>query len=201
MIPKVIFRYSWIYDETMKEMMKRKNKKYPSWANILKFKDRLEKVWRKKEKEIIKEIAKITNISWKEKYIHCYLVTESLQSFSEPLTLLSYKKDSFRKIDSLTDTLTHELIHRIFAAKENFQKSKKAWNYINKKYKKETWNTRVHVVIHAIHKHIFLKFFGEKRLEKEVQFMGKFKDYKRAWEIIQKEGYQNIINEFRKEIK
>lgn len=198
MIPKVIFRYSWIYDQNWRVWIKNYKKnygKYPSTKEVLSYIKKIDKLWKKEEKIIFRELSKITKIKWNEKIIKCYVVGRCIP-FSDPLTISLYKYP-----DYFIDVLTHELIHRIFATKENFQKSKKAWDYINKKYKKEIWNTRVHIVIHAIHKHIFLKFFGEKRLKREIKIMGKFPEYKRAWDIVQKEGYQNIINEFREKIK
>jgi len=195
MIPKVIFRYSWIYDQLRREEFEKKSKNYPSPKETLNYIKKADKIWKKYENKILKEISRITELEWEEKEIQCYVVGGGM-NFSDPLTISPKKELSY-----FIDVLTHELIHRIFAPKKNYQKSEKAWIYINKKYKKETWNTRVHIVIHAIHKYIFLKFFGEKRLEREIKIMNKFPEYKRAWEIIQKEGYQNIIKEFKEKIK
>ena len=201
MIPKVIFRYSWIYDEVFKELKGKKRSKYPSRVKIFNYIEKLEKTWRKNEKEILKEIAKSHGLRWQERFIYCYLTTEGLISFSEPTTLLIYSKNSFRKIDFVIDILTHELIHRIISPKENWQRCEKAWEYIDRKYKKESFTTKIHIRIHAVHSHIYLKFYGKKRLERDIEWMQKYRDYKRAWGIVQKEGYQNIIKEFRKRIK
>jgi hypothetical protein len=67
------------------------------------------------------------------------------------------------------------------------------------KYKKEIWNTRTHVLLLAMHKHILLKYFGEKTLRKEIERTKHYKTpgYYEAWQIVEKEGYQNIISEFR----
>ena len=194
MTPKVIFRYSWIYNEFFKSLEKKK--KYPSAKKILNYIKKLEKLWRKDEKKVLKEISKITGLEWKEKQIICYVVGRGKLSFSDPITLLMY-----RKLDFSIDVLVHELIHRIFAVRENFLRSKKAWRYFHNKYKKETKNTRAHIVIYAIHNHIYLKLFNEERLKRDIKWISKHRDYKRAWDIVQKEGYQNIINEFKKRIK
>ena len=74
------------------------------------------------------------------------------------------------------------------------------WDYFFRKYKNETLNTKIHIQVHAIHSHIYLKFFNKKRLERDVKLISHLKDYKRAWEIVQKEGYENIIKEFAKRV-
>jgi hypothetical protein len=104
-----------------------------------------------------------------------------------------------KKQDYFIDTLVHELIHQLFA--QNSEKLRKAWKYIGRKYKKESFRTRIHIPLHAIHTHIYLKFFGKERLKRNVEIMSSLPDYKRSWEIVQKEGYKKIIQEFVKQIQ
>ena len=61
--------------------------------------------------------------------------------------------------------------------------------------------TNSHILLHAVHKEIYLRLFDEKRLKRDIKKCQKYKDYKRSWEIVEKEDYENIINEFRKGIK
>ena len=89
------------------------------------------------------------------------------------------------------------MIHQLFTQGENFKKSKKAWDYINKKYNKESLKTRIHIPVHAIHTHMYLKFFNKKRLERDIKWASSFPDYKKAWEMVEKEGYKNIISNFK----
>lgn len=198
-IPKIIFRYSWIYDKNWKEWIKiykRKFGKYPSSKHILNYIQKVEKLWRKHEKITLKELSKITNLKWKSKFIYCYVVGQSIP-FSDPLTMPVYDKYP----DYFIDTLIHELIHQLFVQNGNFKKSERAWNYIYRKYKKESRTTKIHIPVHAIHSHIYLKFFDEKRLKRDIRIISFLHDYKKAWEIVQKEGYKNIIREFTKRIE
>lgn len=204
--PKIVFRYSKVYDGILEMMLTGKKFKYPSKETERKIFDYirdLEKLWRKDEKKVFKEISKITKLFWKEEIIYCYVIRKGNFSLSDPLTLVVYNRKGFLiEKDSLIDILVHELIHRIFfTSRENFQKSKKAWDCIYRKYKKETEKTKNHIIIHAIHKHLYLKLFNEKRLKRDIQWASSYKDYKRAWQIVEKEGYQNIIKEFQKRIK
>lgn len=200
MIPKIIFRYSWIYNNFLRTMRREKKKDYPSRKEILSYIKKAEKTWERDEKKVFKEISKIAGLEWKEKFIYCYMVTEGEFSLSDPMTLVVYKKGSFRDLDVFVDYLVHESIHRIFSARDNFLSCKKAWDYINRKYKKETRKTRIHIMVHAVHEHIYLKFYSKKRLERDIKWAKKHEDYRRAWEIVQGEGYDNIIKEFQKRI-
>jgi hypothetical protein len=191
MIPKIVFKYSWIYDQNWKEWIKiyRRIDKYPTERQILNYIKKVEKLWRKYEKKILKEISSITGLKWKSKLICCYVVGRCIP-FSDPLTLPIYEKNQ----DYFIDTLVHELIHQLFT--QNSEKLRKAWKYIERKYKNESFKTRIHIPLHAIHTHIYLKFFGEERLRRDVEAISFLPDYKRSWEIVQKEGYKKIIQEF-----
>ena len=77
MIPKIIFKYSWIYDQNWKEWIKvykRKTGKFPSTAQILNYIKKVEKLWRKDEKKILEELSKVSRLKWKSKFIYCYIV-------------------------------------------------------------------------------------------------------------------------------
>ncbi len=191
--PKVIFKYSWIYDQTWQEgLIGKKSKKYPSPEQILNYIKKVEKTWRKEEKRVLLELSKITRLKWKTKLIDCYVVG-ICRPFSEPLTMRIYEKHP----DRFIDVLTHELIHNLF--KQNFKRTKKAHEYINKRYREESIKTKNHIFLHAVHSCIYRKFFNGKRLKRDVDFPRR--DYQKSWAIVQKEGYKNIINEFIKRIK
>ena len=191
MIQKIIFKYSRIYDEHWREVYKRKNSDYPSPAEIFSYLRKNEKLWNKNQEKILKELSKITNLKWKSKFIYCYIVGKCIP-FSDPLTLPVYKEYP----NYFIDVLIHELIHQLFDQNEDLEKFKKARNYINRKYRKETHKTKIHILVHSVHTHIYLKFFDEARLKRDIELISRLPDYKRSWEIVQKEKYQNIINKF-----
>lgn len=190
---KIVFKYSWIYDDQFREGYKslksRSDYKYPLQKEILKFKDNLENLWQKDGEKISNELSNVTGLKWKEDKITCYIVGYSMP-FSDPLTV-----PVFKDLDYAFDTLTHELVHQLFI--QNDEKGKDYWKYINSNYKKLPFNARIHIPVHAIHEHIFIKLFDKRRLNKEIKIMSSYKDYKKAWEIVGKEGYKNIIREFR----
>ncbi len=197
---KVVFTYSWVYDQNWKKWSTLypylADKKYPSFERIEKEIKKMEKVWLKYEKPVLREIEKITGLKWTEKEIKCYIVGLA-RGFSDPLTL-SIEKDP----KDFIDTLVHELLHQIFAVqKGNMQRCTKAWKYIYKAYTKETHSTKVHIPVHAVHKHLYLKFFNEKRMGRDIAICKKLPDYQRSWKIVEEDGYESIIKEFASRIK
>ena len=125
MVPKIIFIYSRVYDGFLKiRFRKTKKFKFPlekTKKRILNYINKIENTWRKNEREILKEISRVTKLPWRRRVIHCYVVEKLNFAFSDPLTLPVQ-----RKTNRFIDFLIHELIHIIFANKENFKKSKKA---------------------------------------------------------------------------
>lgn len=184
MIPKIQFHYSPIYYE---HLALPKNFVIPTDKFIFKNTRKLELKWRKVEKKILKELGYITGLKWQESHIYVY-ITSGVGWFSAPLTM-SITKDT----DVMLDLLIHELIHRLLSENENWKIIKKRWSKLLDKYKKENLNARIHVPIHAIHKHIFLKFFSQKKLELEINRVKDNKDYARAWFFVQEQDYKLII--------
>lgn len=196
MTPKIIFKYSWIYDQNWKKWIKiyikKEDKNYPTTPEVLSYIKKVESMWHKYEKKVLGEMSKLTGLKWKEKNITCYVVGNCFP-FSDPLTIKAYKEH-----DYFIDTLIHESIHQLFTQNGNSERVAKVKKYYEKKYAGETRRTQIHIHVHAIHQHLFLKFFGQKRLDRQIEKMNKYPDYKKAWDIVREEGYQNIIGEFKK---
>lgn len=107
MLPKIIFKYSHIYDQnwqTWFQVYKKSSRKL-SPRKVQSYMKAAEKVWRKYEKIILQELPRIIKLKWKEKEIICYVVGDC-RPFSDPLTLPVYEDKGL-----FVDVLTHELIH------------------------------------------------------------------------------------------
>jgi hypothetical protein len=208
MIPKVEFVYSFVYDRIIIEHFYKKiyNRKIFE-GKVLGFIKEIKPKWRKLEKKILLELAKVSGLEWSEPKIRCYVTTHHFWTpFSDPLTMgVFYGKKAEHRVkdDYYIHMLTHELIHQLFMQQGWSKRFSKAFSKIRDKYKKEILNTRTHVLLLAIHKHILLKYFGEKALRKEIERTKYFKNagYYEAWQIVEKEGYRNIISEFRSLLK
>jgi len=200
MIPKIEFNYSGQYNELFKNYLGLKYKlsknhelkkildNYPTENKILSYIKMIGKYWKNEEKEILNSIEKITGLKWRED-IKVYMVGKCIP-FSKPLTMcIDFSKLDFR------DTLTHELIHVIQSQNKPIYKK---WNdYVTKNYPKEDIITRNHIFLHAVHKNIYLSLFNKKRLMKNIQKSSHNEPYKIAWEIVEKEGCENIIKKFK----
>jgi hypothetical protein len=200
MIPKIEFRYSWIYDDLFREsketksLFRKAGRKYPSTKVILKYIDEIKSLWVKKEKKILDSISKNSGLKWRENKIIVYVIGGGVPGFSDPLTMRIFKdKNHF------VDTLIHELIHQIQV--QDAKNWMKWWNYLEKEYKKESQTTKSHIFLDAVNYKVILDVFDKKRLQKVIRSNDKFKSYKIAWEIVQREGYENIIKEFKERIR
>ena len=196
MIPKVEFVYSYPYDMSLFSLAGKKwDRKYVKLTQRrIKV---LEKAWRKVEKRVLGEMVKATGFKWKEKKITCFIVNIG-GCFSVPLTVrIIGRKGKMMGIEEIIDILVHELIH-VFIMSNGIHKKEKPWN----EFKREAMGTKTHIYVHAIHKQLYLKIFGIKRLKKDIE-KAKFLDkviqpgYSRAWEIVEQYGHENLIKRLR----
>ena len=192
-VPSVEFRYSWIYDWHWKDLAEKEGVDYPTEEAIKDYMKIVEKLWRTKEKDILAELSALTGLKWKEDKMRCYVVGKC-RPFSDPLTIPVFKKYP----DKFTYHLTHELIHQLFI--QNREAIEPYRSYIDRKYKNETLNTRFHIPVHAIHAHIYMKFYGESELARDIDFLKRKNatEYVRSWEIVMKTGHQKILKDFRR---
>lgn len=205
MIPKVNFVPSWIYQ---KEIHTPKGQEFnfkEYYKSVNKFIPKLKKRWRKVEKEIFREIEKLSGLKWKKEEINCYVLRiTSHSAISFPLTIpIQYfdKKGRIRDtgVKTFIDFLVHELIHNIFIQNtDSF--SDEYRKFIENKYD-VSFETSAEIPVHAIHKGIYLKFFNKNRLEKDIKMCMNYPNYKKSWKIINREGSKNIIKEMRKFIQ
>ncbi len=186
-MPKLIFRRSWLYDQAL---ARERGYKMPSGKSLGAHVRKLEQEWLKNGGNVLKEIARVTKLNWREKEIVCY-ITAGVIPYSDPLTL---------NLRSDIDTLTHELIHRILSEPENWKRIKTNWMRLMKKYRNEAQKTKTHIVVHAIHAAILKKLFGEQRLKREKKAVHDSK-YIRSWAIVDADGYGNIVKELTKGLK
>lgn len=192
MIPKITFRYSWIYDGHAREYARsQKVKHIVSIATVQRFRERLERAWRPHERDVLHAIARVTGLPWGEREIMIYVRCRG-RDFSDPLSIRYH-----RSLIGGVDVLTHELIHRNVAYTSHQQAMRRARNVLARRHRGESESTRIHILIHAVHAVVFRRCFSEARLRNEIRHMQSFEDYRRAWEIVQEEGAEEILIRFR----
>ncbi len=194
MIPKIIFRHSHSYDIIYKDIARIKN--YPTDKEVIEYIKNIKIIWNKINFKILKELENITKLKFQDPKIVCYVVGKAIP-ISDPLTIPIYRQE----YNYFIDTLIHELIHILFTQEKNLNRVKKSWRYIFSKYKNETFDTKIHIPLHAVHTHVYRKFFSMERLEHDIVELFNLHAYRRSWEIVNRGGYLDIIKEFVKRIK
>lgn len=167
----------------------------PTQEEVFKRIENYKKEWSKYETKILKGICAVLNLKFKRNAIDVYIVSGNPRQLSAPIVI----KSSFNP-DEFVDSLTHELIHTLFG--DNGRRVPiSIWDEM---FPEETKSVKSHVVVHSVLKYIYLDILkDEKRLERNIESSRKHdtNDYLRAWEIVQKEGYIEIIKKFKNKIR
>jgi len=198
MTPKIEFVYSSTYDSALLYLQKMKwNDGYGE--AVLSYIKGIEKDWRKTEKKVLKEMSIATGFKWRRKKIECFVVNHSI-CFSRPLTMkIRGKHEKVLPKSLFIDILTHELIHNLFEMNDIWKLN--VW----KGFENESRQVRAHIYVHALHKRLYLKFFGEERLIadiKKASMLDKIRPgYSRAWEIVEQYGHENLLRRLREAVK
>lgn len=195
MLPVIEFRYSQVYDRRWKGLLSLQNGgilEYPTPQYIQKYITEKEGVWKVNEDRILSGISEITGLQWQDERIRCYFVRRC-RPFSDPLTLMPFNSD-----DKLIDNLSHELVHQIFI--QNSDRASAAWSFFREKYREESKVTVNHIILYAVLIKLYKSMSQYDRLV-ELQSNLSDKDYTRAWEIAQDEGYDMIIADLKSNYK
>lgn len=197
---KVEFVWSWIYQSSVLSLTTKEEYNFESYDSyVMEFIERVQKEWEKNGDNILKYCENITGLIWKRD-IRCYVAKiATIHPISDPLTVpiqIELDERTFTlSVERYIDMVIHELIHNLFI--QNEQEIGDYFDNIIKKYANEEFDTSIHLLLHAIHKKIFLRFFGKKRLKEEIDMCEYYPAYKRSWEIVEKCGEDAIIKEFR----
>ena len=148
------------------------------------------KEWSKNENIILEGMQEILELRFSHNIIDVYVVTVSRGSFSDPVVIPSkFSPEQF------VDILTHELIHRLMSANAN---NILIGKILMNTFPDESKLTRIHILLHAVHKHIYLNVLqSESRLNANIERHEKFPAYKKSWEIVEKYGYQELIEKIK----
>ncbi len=142
--------------------------------------------WGEDGRQILEEISNTSTLEWGVDHLTCYLIREG-RGFSDPLTICCPKSKQ-----DFINLCTHELIHNNLT--RNGKKIQPTTTYLFQKYATENPSTIYHVLVFAIHVVIWTKLFDEKRLDALLNWQWDLQ-CRRAIEIVQTEGAENIIRE------
>ena len=200
-IPKIIIKYNRFLDPIFiffcKNNPELKKRGWNDWMPPGK-KEVLERVknykteWTKQGEEILQGICGTLNLDFQRNIIDVHVVSGIPRGFSEPIVV----KSSFSP-EEFVDTLSHELIHVLF--QDNIEKV--PMSILSEMFPQENQLTKNHVITHAVLKYIYLEILKDHpRLDKNIKrsLDAGSQDYMRAWEIVEKKGYRELIDEFKR---
>lgn len=167
----------------------------PTQEEVFKRIEDYKKEWSKYEAKILKGICDVLNLEFKRNVIDVYIVSGNPRQLSAPIVI----KSSFSP-DEFVNSLAHELIHALF--QDNG--SRIPISIFDEMFPEETNSVKSHVVLHSILKYIYLDILKDaKRLDRNIESSRKHNtnDYSRAWEIVEKERYLEVIKKFKGKIK
>ncbi len=140
--------------------------------------------WAKYEDAFFDGLEKI-GLEFTRNHIEVFVIAATDRDMSAPLVIRSrYDEKEFISV------LLHELLHNLF-------------NDIGliKGYEEETDSTRSHVYVFAVEEYLFRDVLNEpERLEVEKSKSNSEKnvEYYKAWQIVERDGYRNIVQGIRK---
>lgn len=180
---QIEFRYSDIFDEQMKQWWLSKGNKIKEYPSAQKTKALLApkaRLWKKHQRRIVTAIERVTGCHFREQRLVCYVIGRGVP-ISDPLVLPVFvRRPSTRFVDSLT----HELLHRIFSQPNGQVFLRRVTRRLRQQYPHETWNVILHVVIHAVLMKLYQELFSVKRIQSDYDFVASLPEYKRAWDIV-----------------
>ena len=149
-------------------------------------------VWNKYEKLVLTSICKKTSLKFNREVIDVYIVSGNSRQLSFPIVIKSgFSQEEFLEV------LSHELIHRLFNIN-----SKIVYKDIFKEmFPNESQTTQEHVITFALLKYLYNEVLkNDAYLSKSIQNT-KNTEYKRAWNIVETEGYKKLLKDFVLKIK
>ncbi len=203
-LPRIIIKYSKLLDPIFifycKNNPDLKARGWNDWIpptqeEIMRRIKDYKKEWREHEKEILRGMCDILGLEFKRNTIDVYIVSGNPRQLSDPIVI----KSGFRP-DEFIDSLTHELIHKLF--QDNAKKF--PISILDEMFPGETSAVKNHVITHSVLKYIYLDILKDKsRLDRDIENSKKHRtnDYIRAWEIVEKEGYMKLIKELKSKLK
>jgi len=198
-LPEIRIRYAFFLSPIINfNIQSRSEKKGEVWKpptrqEISKKIDEFCDIWEPVEKKILTGMCEFAGLRFYQNVIDVHVVDAMKGAFSQPLVV-----SSRLPTDEFVDLLTHELLHRLLSDNQyKLNLGDIVWNKMFPEIKNR--NTQNHILVHAVHKHVYLGVLKSKeRLTRDIEFSKKLDGYYEAWEIVERRGYKELIDEFKK---
>jgi hypothetical protein len=162
----------------------------PAYGDLKKHILNYQKEWQKWNEKILTTLQGVTGLTFAQKFIDVYVIdSKSKRAISDPLILatsLSNKEFAFY--------LSHELTHRLTSDNT----TRVNWHMRAQSiYSKEDVLVANHIMIHAVLEAVYTRIGKKEEIEADIVSCQKLTAYKKAWEIVRRDGYQIIIEKLR----
>ena len=175
--PKLYIQYSWIYDDTLHDLCKKKlTSKMQKWME--KYASKANKHWQQKyNNKVFKLMSQVSGLRWQRTEMDAY-VARQIIPFSIPLTLHPVKN-----LDELAETIIHELCHNLIV--QNSGKIQPLYKKLFREFKNEPFTTKIHLLVYAIHIPVIQKLFSKKKVKQFLEATKEYKCSKAYWRAVQ----------------
>ena len=196
---KIILRLSSLLDNERRILFKERGWPYPDLETV-KAQDKICKEWWKEfnsDNKIINKISELTGVVLPYP-IEAYVIGKGLAySMSTPLIMQIFKRDDTAITrNDFIELIVHEVIHRFVGDTQMNPQTEPYWDFVREKYKNESRKTQNHIMVYAV----LIKILGEfnkPSLDLIPERIEKYPDYKKAFEIAEKEEADAVIEEFK----
>lgn len=179
-----------------------KNNKILTYDELEQRADDYRRAWKKYEGQVLTGLQKIYDLSFRLKMINVAIAPWTVGAgISFPLII-----DSKSEPDEFVDVLAHELIHILLTDNNILTvmniKSRNRLKFGELFGTEHSDLTLVHIAVHAGLKKLYLDILNDpKRLERDVEHCKKSPDYKKAWDYVEKNNYEEILKKIRNRYK
>lgn len=155
-----------------------------------------QKAWKQVGQEILLGMTEKLGLSFRQNIIDVN-IAPWFNAFSDPMVI-----GVMQEPDLFVDTLTHELLHRLLTDNTTIPHETQLLPEWQKLFgRSHTFNTLVHIPVHAVHKAIYLDVLKDPdRLHRDIANNKKNEatDYIAAWDYVENHDYMEIIEKLKK---
>jgi hypothetical protein len=201
-LPEVRIKYAWLLREAASIPLNElwgDGRPIRSDEEYQKITEEYDNAWQPYKQKILSAMTDKLELAFYQKVIDVY-IAPWFAAFSDPMVIgVTYSPDRF------VDVLTHEILHRLLTDNTSLPLDTEYLAIWQKLFgKSHTCNSLVHIPVHAMHKYIYLEVLKDRnRLARDVENNKRFgtKDYLEAWDYVDKQGYNKIIEKLKQSYK
>jgi hypothetical protein len=185
------FRYSWAHDQ--ENRLRFTDPLYPSGGTIREYMARVSDEWKPKKRRILSRLSSSSGLPWQESMIICYLTGRGVP-LSDPLSIPVYEGHT----ETFIERLTHALCQRLVMHPRNLEHRSAFWESMFRSLSEDGVKVSYMVPVNALFQDIRARYLGAGTLAEGESLVTRNLDYRRAWEIVNNIGPEDIIKRLRR---